>query len=165
MSSHIEFNKIRYHQLSNIQQGLDDFKCTKPSFEEYLKVSAFHEQHEQVGQTWLFTYEKKIIGFITIAMAHMKPTPKLPIDTFGNIPSLLIGHLATHKDYERKGVGKYMVWWAINKAAELSESVGCRTVTLNPDKDVIEFYKKLKFRYGNSNAEDDVMFFDVKRFS
>ena len=70
----ISFNKIRITKLSNTHGGLADFKCSKQEFAEYLKVTAFHDQEEQVGQTWLFTYEGIIIGFITIAMAHMKKT-------------------------------------------------------------------------------------------
>lgn len=99
-------------------------------------------------------------------MAHMKKDEHetLDIDTFGNIPALLIGHLATHRDYERKGVGRYMVSWVISKAVELSESVGCRLVMLNPEKDVIGFYKKLGFIHVPHENEDyDSMFVDIKQ--
>lgn len=97
-------------------------------------------------------------------MAHMKKDEyeDLHINTFGNIPALLIGHLATHKDHEHKGVGRYMVSWVISKAIEFSETVGCRLVMLNPDKDVIGFYDKLGFTYVPHDDEDyDSMFIDI----
>ena len=160
----ISFNKIRITKLSNTHGGLADFKCSKPEFAEYLKITAFHDQEEQVGQTWLFTYEGIIIGFITIAMAHMEKNKHMQTGTFGNIPAMLIGHLATHKDYERKGVGQYMVYWTINKATELSETIGCRAVMLNPEKDARKFYEKLDFKYmPHTDERYDSMFLDVKQ--
>lgn len=165
-STDIEFNKVGYRKLSNVTTGLNDFECSKNIFEEYLKVNALNDQDQHVGQTWLFVYEEKIIGFVTIAMAHMKKDEHedLQIDTFGNIPALLIGHLATHKNYERKGVGRHMVSWVISKAVELSETVGCRLVMLNPERDVKGFYDKMGFTYvPHSNEKLDSMFIDIKQ--
>ncbi|WP_316504834.1 GNAT family N-acetyltransferase [Nitrosopumilus sp.] len=161
----IQFNEVGYRKLSNTQLGLDDFNCSKSSFKDYLRVSALNDQVEQIGQTWIFVYKEKIIGFVTIAMAHMKKDEheELQIDTFGNIPALLIGHLATHKDHERQGVGRYMVSWVISKAVEFSESIGCRLVMLNPERDVIDFYRKQGFTYVPHEDEDyDSMFLDIK---
>ena len=54
-------------------------------------------------------YKEKIIGFATIAMAHVKQNEheKLQIDTYGNIPALLIGHLATHQKLKMYSVSKF----------------------------------------------------------
>ncbi len=160
----ILFNKIRFTKLSNTHVGLSDFKCSNSKFAEYLAVSALYDQAEKIGQTWLFTYEGKIIGFITIAMAHMEKNRHIQTDTFGNIPALLIGHLATHKDYERKGVGQHMISWAASKATELSETIGCRVVMLNPEKDAVKFYEKLNFKHiPHTDEKYDSMFLDVKQ--
>ena len=77
---------------------------------------------------------------------------------------MLIGHLATHKDYERRGIGQYMIYWAINKATELSETIGCRVIMLNPEKDAQKFYEKLNFKYiPHMDEKYDSMFLDVKQ--
>lgn len=162
----IKLDRIGYRRLTNTTTGLNAFACSKEKFQEYLTVHALNDQMEQIGQTWLFIYEEKIIGFITIAMGHMKKDEhaSLQIDAFGNIPALLIGYLATHKDYEGNGIGRYMVSWAISKAVEYSESIGCRIVMLNPEKDVIDFYQKLGFTYvPHEDDEYDSMFIDIKR--
>ena len=62
------------------------------------------------------------------------------------IPALLIGQLATNKEYEYRGVGRSMISWAIKMAVNLSNTVGCRMVALHADNDVIAWYEKLKFK-------------------
>jgi len=57
-----------------------------------------------------------------------------------------------------------MVSWAISKAIEYSEFVGCRLVMLNPERDVIGFYEKQGFTYVHHDDDEfDSMFFDIKQ--
>lgn len=160
----IRFNEVGYRKLTPSTNGLSNFVCSKSRFQEYLRVTALSDQAQQIGQTWVFIYETKIIGFITIAMGHMKQEDHedLRVDGFGNIPALLIGYLATHKNYEKSGLGKYMVSWAINKAVEYSQTIGCRIVMLNPEDDVIEFYQKQGFTLVPHDTPDhSSMFVDI----
>ncbi len=91
LSLDVEFNKVRYRKLKVDLKGVHDFKCSKKKFADYLRSCAYNDQIEQIGQTWVFVYKEKIIGFITIAMAHMKKDDHndLQIGGFGNIPALL----------------------------------------------------------------------------
>ena len=50
-----------------------DFECKNESYTEYYRVTAFSDMKEGIGQTWLCMYKKKMIGFVSIAMAHMNP--------------------------------------------------------------------------------------------
>ena len=165
MSFDIQTSELVCKKLKVDLNGVGDFISSKEQFTEYFQVHAYNDQKEQTGQTWVFMHSGKIVGFTTIAMAYMKKSEceELAIDSFGNIPALLIGHLATHKDFERQGIDKYMVSWAINKAIDYSESIGCRLVILNPESDVIDFYKKRGFAYvPPDDGESASMFFDIK---
>ncbi len=88
----IQFDKVGYRKLTDNTTGLSDFDCSKSDFVDYLKVNALSDQIAQIGQTWIFVYDGKIIGFITIAMGHMKQDEheSLQVDGFGNIPALNI---------------------------------------------------------------------------
>ena len=142
------------------------FNCKVKEYTEYYKVHAFNDLQRGIGNTWVLTYKGKVLGFISIAMAHMQPERHhdLQGNGFGNIPSLLIGHLATHKDYENKGVGSHLVAWAIKKAREYSKTIGCKIVILNPDdkEEVREFYRKLGFTYvPHDDKGRDAFFLDI----
>ena len=145
--------------------NVSDFRCSNPEFEEYLRVGAFNDQQEQIGKTWVFMYEEKIIGFVTLAMGHVEKNAleDIRIDGYGNIPALLISHLATHVDYERRGVGRHMVRWILINAIESSRSVGCRLVFLQPEEDVVKFYEKMRFKHAKGQGSDQGnMYTDLK---
>lgn len=46
--------------------------------------------------------------------------------THTNVPALLIGEMARHVDYKGRGIGILIRDWVINKALEVSNSIGCR---------------------------------------
>ena len=144
-----------------------EFECKNPSYTEYYRVSSFDDIKDKIGQIWLCMYRKKVIGFVSIAMAHMRPErdKRLQRDGYGNIPALLIGHLATHKDYEGKGVGTNLIAWAIKEAVHSSQRIGCRIVMLNPEDDpkIRTYYIHKGFTYVPQNdKERDAFYLDIQ---
>lgn len=145
------------------------FRCSKPEFAEYFSVQAVYDQMHQIGQPYVFERSGRIVGYVVLSMDRLDMEKEvLGIDAFGNIPALLIGHLATDERDERRGVGSAMVEWSIAYARRLSSAVGCRVVGVNSEPDVVEFYAKLGFReiprddvMPNQNAVD--MYIDVKK--
>lgn len=123
------------------------FQCSKPEFAEYFAVQAMYDQTHQIGQPYVFDHEGLIVGYLVLAMDRLDMNKEiLGIDAFGNIPALLIGHLATDARHERRGVGSAMVEWSIAHARRLSYIVGCRVVAVNSELDVVGFYEKLGFK-------------------
>ncbi len=168
MTPDIDFSRDVSIVMLDPAMSIDaEFECKDPSYTEYYRVTAFSDMKEGMGQTWLCMYKKKMIGFVTIAMAHMRPErdERLQGKGYGNIPALLIGHLATHKDYERKGVGTSLIAWAIREAVSHSKRVGCRVVMLNPEDDpeVRGFYAKRGFTYvPQDDKERDAFYLDIQ---
>ena len=164
----IDFNKdVSIVMLDPTTSKDPKFECKNPSYTEYYRVTAFNDMNEGMGQTWLCMYKKKIIGFVTIAMAHIMPERDewLQGKGYGNIPALLIGHLATHKDYERNGVGTNLIAWAIKEAVHHSKRIGCRAVVLNPEDDpeIRNFYANRGFTYvPQDDKERDAFYLDIQ---
>ena len=135
-------------------ENLGDFRCSDPEFEEYLRVSALYDQSVGMGRTYAFMHEGRIAGYIVLAAAHVPDTEqkRLNIDTYGPVPGLVISHLATHEEYERRGVGRNMVLWAIDYAKDLAENIGCRIVVVGADPEVEGFYEKIGFVHAKTGV-------------
>lgn len=74
MTPDIDFSKDVSVVMLDPTMSIDsEFECKDPSYTEYYRVTAFSDMKEGMGQTWLCMYKKKMIGFVTIAMSHMRP--------------------------------------------------------------------------------------------
>ena len=126
---------------------LDKFKCSDPYFEEYLKFHAYDEDAKKISKTWGFMCERDMLGYVTIAMSHMEQGmhETLKMDAHGNVPAMLVGYLATRRDYERVGMGSCMMAWVMKRATRYSKGIGCRVVMLNPQDRRRRFLHKTRF--------------------
>lgn len=167
--SSINFQKdVHIQKLDKTSFDLNRFKCSKQQYENYIKKEAFDDQDEEIGQTWLFVYKKKeVIGYVTIAMADLNKNDHKKLESFphSNVPGLLIGQIATHKDFEGLGVGKTMIDWVVTEAKNYQNNIGCRVVVLSPENDVISWYKKIGFVHIQHKRKQDVMFIDLDWYS
>ena len=125
----------------------DDFKCRKPEFAEYLGASAGYDQQQRMGQLYWAIYDGRVVGYMMLAMdsAGKEAQSLLGIDSYGNIPALLVVSLATDKRHERRGVATCLMSHAMKIAKRLATKVGCRILLCNAEHDVVRFYEKLGF--------------------
>ena len=100
-----------------------------------------------MGQAYRATCDGNVVGYMVLAVDSMskEKQPLLEIDTFGNIPALLVASLATDERYERRGVATFLLSRAIKIAERLAEEIGCRVVLCNAEHDVVGFYEKHGF--------------------
>ena len=146
------------------------FEFSINEFTEYYHIqSVFDVQHKLV-RLYEFRLDDKTIGFITLAMAHIRPTATVEIkekEINGNIPALLISHLSVHKDFQRRGIGTMLLNYVFAIVPQIESLVGCRYILLNPldDQGVRDFYLSNKFRYYSNfknDRESDAFLMDLK---
>lgn len=149
-------NDIDYRELEfKILEESDDlssFDCSKDDnmgLNEFIHDQALQYQHENLGITYLFFHEKRIVGFVTIAMSQIEvklTTFKLPFTcTITNHPALLIGRLAVDNDYRDADIGTNLCLWCLHMAKKLSNEVGCRFVVVLTEGKPVCFYQKCNF--------------------
>lgn len=169
MADRIDFAKVRVGHLDENTPGIPAFKNQKHVMVDHLQKDALSEQNRKIGTIWVWVYDDRVVlGYVTLAAYSINKrhfendrnyagTEQFP---YGTIPALLIGQLATHEEYERQGVGKRMVAWAVKTAIELSKIVGCRMVAVHPYDDVVGWYEKQKFK--KVSGKLTVMYLDIK---
>ena len=161
----IDFSKVECCRLSDTTTGIDTFENKEKELVDFIQNDALDDQNKKIGTTWTWTYDKNIlIGFITLAMFSInKKTYRFGADKYPHrmVPSLLIGQLATHKRYECCGLGREMVHFAMRRARDASQTVGCRCIALHPLPNTVSWYQtKTSFRL-IKNGKQCIMYFDM----
>ena len=149
--------------------NVSDFDCEEASINKFIQKEASAFQQERLGITYLAYLKRKLAGFVTISMADMKTNKmelnqKPPIE-IENYPALQIGQLGVDRRFQRKGVGRLLVKWCVNKAIEYSESIGCRLLVLNAIPTSVDFYKKCNFieLKKQKNRVQQIMYFVIPK--
>jgi len=163
----IDFEKVEIYKLKKIFD-IESFQCSNLIYEDYIKSEAYEDQASSIAQTWIFVYNNQnVIGYVSIAMGDLNKTQHEKLEQFPhtNVPGLLLGRLATHKDFEGLGIGRKMVDWVFSEAIKYSKDVGCRILYLNPEKGIETWYsEKMQFAHIKKKNNQDVMFYDLQLY-
>jgi hypothetical protein len=146
----ISHSDIQVYSLSRALENsinFSDFSCENDQLTNYLLNTAQKDENENIGKIFLFIYNKKIIGFITLAMSKLGRFEHQRLSnlttTRDYVPGILVGHIARHIEYKGKSIGTIMRDWVIKQALFLSKYTGCRIIILQAfDDNIIEIYKK-----------------------
>lgn len=143
-----------------------EFDCEDPDYDDFIKNHALKHQLLKLGTTYLFFYKNKPVGYVTIAMGHLKKEKSDELkDThpLRNIPCLFLAQMARDKSVKGLGVGDIMIEWVIGMAMRTSTSVACRYVLLECEDHDISTYKRNDFALLPKNKKDkrNYMFYDL----
>lgn len=162
----IDYRKIKI-RLYDEKIDLSEFSCDDEDLDEFLKEDSIKQQDYMLNSTYIAIYEKEVIGFFTIS------TDNIPLKSLGKnykklfkekgikydkLPALKIGRLGIRKDFQNKGIGKYLLKSILNKSIEIwSKDTGFRFITINayPENNVINFYEKFDCKNIISKEEKD----------
>ena len=155
----LDKNSIEYCQVKENDLPDNNFESCVEEFTEYYCTDSLQDIREKLVRMYLIKHRTRVIGYVTLAMAHIRHDATEPIkakQVNGNIPALLISHLAVHKDFQRQGVGTMLLDLVFRTAPKLESLAGRRYVMLNPrdDQGVRNFYTKYGFTY-HANLNDD----------
>ncbi len=147
----------------------DGFCCGEKGIDDFIQREALEFQRERLGVTYLFHFEGKLIGFVTLSMADLKRAKmnvkdRLVIET-ENYPALLVGQLAVCDEFQEKEVGTYLCDFCLDRATKFSDKVGCRFIIVNAIEAAVGFYEKYGFILlpGQKGRKQKLMFLNILR--
>ncbi|MFA7224852.1 MAG: GNAT family N-acetyltransferase [Sphaerochaetaceae bacterium] len=135
----------RSHDRSN-------FSCGVEELDEYLKKNARRHNKENLNQTKVLVEKgsKDIIGFFSFAATSV--ASKSFETTEGNklpnyeIPCIRLTRFAVDKQYQNRGLGRYLLGCALNHALKVSQEIGIYAVIVDAKDDYVKsFYLKNGF--------------------
>lgn len=144
----------------------------------FLKKHAREYHANDLAKTYaLFasTAPKKVIAYITLVCGQVETKEQVGeqiggevVYTYDHCPAVKIARLAVDRRYERKGLGKHLVDFALGLTKdEISPRIGCRFVIVDSKKSAVDFYRKCGFTLLNTAANKEldtpVMFVDLRK--
>ena len=126
------------------------FSCGEIEIDYFFQKFAGQNQFKHfIGTTYVATDDKEIFGFVTVSSGSLsrntlpsylqKRLPHYPL------PILHIVRIGVAQKYQKKGIGKELMFSAFKLALEQKERVGCVGVVVDAKEHAITFYQKLGF--------------------
>jgi len=143
------------------------FNSTEKELNDFLKEDALENQQRLISKTYLCCHSNQLIGYVTLTADIIRKKDVWSDDRietpYKEYPAIKIARLATDKKYEKRGVGTFLLLTAIGIAADMSEKVGCRFITVDSKRHSIGFYEKHGFKLVKKYAKQDypTMYLDI----
>ena len=173
MSAKINFDtaNVEYFQIEESDLLDDDFESDIDEFTQYYHMECLSDVRERIVHAYFIKVDGVNMGYVTLAMAHIRNNATEAIkskEINGNVPALLISHIAVRKNNQRRGIGRALLDLVfVHLVPELTNRAGCRYVMLNPrdDQEVRDFYTNYGFEYYPNFVDDkesDACLYDLK---
>lgn len=130
-----------------------EFSCGKELLDGYIRNQAKQDWVRDLSVCYVLNEveTKRVVGYYTLSSNTIERSElpeelskKLPF-SYKNLPTILLGRLAVDQRDKGNRHGEFLLTNALNKAVELSESLGILAVVVDPiDDDAKNFY----FAYG-----------------
>jgi GNAT superfamily N-acetyltransferase len=138
----------------NDMENVMDFCCNDEELNDFLQNDALNDHQNMYSITHLVKHQGEIIGFFTLSTdtIHISNVDGIEFSDYRyrKLPAIKIARLATHKDYEGGGVGKYMLGKILEITFNLARDVGCSVITVDAKLNAIGFYMKYVFTEAKS---------------
>lgn len=144
-----DFVKLSGKHILNLDCTDDDGKDSQ-CLQYFLDKRALKYQNNSLGITYVVFYEKKSIGYVTLATSNIHKNEitqkKRPSTREGaHYPALIIVNFAIDKPLRLCGFGRYVLLYCSGLGRIIAERVGCRYIILFA-RDAIGFYQKNNFK-------------------
>ena len=126
------------------------FQSGAPELDRFFRQFAGQNQFKHhIGVTYVGVDRDRILGFATIAPAHVE-IDDLPIPARKKLPRyplpvVRLARLAVDESAQRQGVGAQLLRFVLTLAVRLERDYGCIGVIVDAKPEAIDFYSKYGF--------------------
>ena len=127
------------------------FDCGESELNSWFAQVARQHKEKGVSSTFVAVDAEagtEVLGFYAISLAELvnadlpgQYRKRLPT----KVPVFRLGRLATAKSHERKGIGEYMLFDAINRVTRIASEVGGIGLVVNAKPAAVDFYNRYGF--------------------
>ncbi len=129
---------------------LSEFSCGKPSLDRWLQTRALSNQEKGFTAVLVIHEANRVIGYYGLAPTAVIPSTLPRAIRTGQppdpVPCLLLGQLATDRNWTGKGIGTGLLKHALQRCVTAAGLIGGRALIVNAvDSEAADFWKRRGF--------------------
>jgi len=137
-------------ELLTVVHDLTEFSCGKPSLDRWLKTRALSNQEKGFTAVLVVHEANRVIGYYGLAPTAIVPSILSRSIRTGQppdpVPCLLLGQLATDRNWVGKGVGSGLLKHALQRCVTAADLIGGRALIVNAvDIEAAAFWSRRGF--------------------
>lgn len=127
------------------------FDCGNDDLNRWFLQTARQHKEKGVSSTFVVVSSEssaEVLGFYAISLAELinadlpaQYQKRLPT----RVPAFRLGRLATARPHQRKGIGEYMLFDAIDRVARIAQEIGGVGLVVNAKPSAVSFYERYGF--------------------
>jgi ribosomal protein S18 acetylase RimI-like enzyme len=137
----------------SVVDELTTFTCGDDDLDDFIRSDAAALQRGNVVRTYLARYEGNVEGYVSLltdaVVLETRERKKLALGSGAHpiVPALKVARLAVSASFRamHRGLGEVMMRFALSKALDIADQVGCRVLTVDAYPASIAFYENLGF--------------------
>jgi GNAT superfamily N-acetyltransferase len=144
--------RLRIEPFDRGRHDRTGFECGATSLDDYLARQATQDVRRNVASLFCLTVDDdpRVAGYYTLC-ANRLPLHDLPADLarglprYADVPAILLGRLAVHRDRQRAGLGDLLIADALGRSLAVEVAAWCVVVDALSDR-AAQWYQRYGFR-------------------
>jgi GNAT superfamily N-acetyltransferase len=137
---------LSFPELLRVEHDLAPFACGKPALDQWLKTRALSNQQKGFTVVMVAHEALRVVGYYGIAPTAVSPAAMPRSIRTGQppnpVPCLMLGQLATDREWTGKGIGTGLLRHALMRSVAGAHLVGGRALLVNAlDEEAARFWR------------------------
>ena len=150
--------KLTAPEALRVHHILDDFDCGKDMLNDWLKRRAMKNGASGASRTYVVCHQNRVIAYYTLATGAVQcgQSPgRIRRNMPDPIPVMVLGRLAVHLDWQKKGLGGDLLADAVKRTLQAAEIAGIRALVVHALSDETkQFYERFGFQASPTDPLD-----------
>jgi len=144
-----------------VQHVLDDFDCGNDSLNDWLKRRAMKNEVSGASRTYVVCYGKHVVAYFSLATGAIQcvnAPGRIRRNMPDPIPVMILGRLAVHLDWQKKGLGGDLLADAVKRTLQAADIAGIRAIVVHAlSEEAKWFYEHFGFQPSPTDPLDLMM--------
>ena len=149
--------KLTAPEALNAHHILDDFDCGQDALNDWPKHRTLKNEASGASRTYVVRHQSHVVAYYTLATGAMqcaRAQGRVRRNIPDPIPVMVLGRLAVHTNWQRKGLGRDLLADAIRRTLQAADIAGIRALVVHAlSAEAKRFYE----RFGLQSSPTDPM--------